>query len=116
MRLGFIGRRHLKIRQRANYRPAGSIEKRLVMGAVIDEKFFILVSGAEMAPQQRQYPVLRLDFPAQNAAQLGKADKALQQMGLTVEVPHGGKTGCSVSSEEFRKKPGPSRSSLTVKR
>ena len=44
-----------------------------------------------MAPQQRQYPVLRLDFPAQNAAQLGKADKALQQMGLTVEVPHGGK-------------------------
>lgn len=87
MRLGFIGRRHLKIRQRANYRLAGSIEKRLVMGAVIDEKFFILVSGAEMAPQQRQYPVLRLDFPAQNAAQLGKADKALQQMGLTVEVP-----------------------------
>ena len=116
MRLGFIGRRHLKIRQRANYRPAGSIEKRLVVGAVIDEKFFILVSGAEMAPQQRQYPVLRLDLSAQNAAQLGKADKALQQMGLTVEVPHGGKDRMQRFVGRISQKAGPSRSSLTVKR
>ena len=50
MRLGFIGRRHLKIRQRANYRLAGSIEKRLVMGAVIDEKGFVLISGTKMLP------------------------------------------------------------------
>ena len=59
------------------------------MGAVVDEEVLILVAGAEMAPQQREHTVLRLDLRGQDAAVVREADEALQKVGLAVEVPDG---------------------------
>ena len=59
------------------------------MGAVVDEEVLILVAGAEMAPQQREYTVFRFDLRGQDATVVREADKALQKMSLTVEVPDG---------------------------
>jgi len=43
-----------------------------------------------MGPQQGQDPVLGLDLTAQDPAQVREADKPLQQVGLSVQVPDGG--------------------------
>ena len=74
--LCFIRRRHLKVRQRANDGLASGVEQRLVVGAVINEKLLILVAGAEVAPQNGEDPVFRFDLTAEDAAQLGEAEKA----------------------------------------
>ena len=49
--LRLVRRRHLKVRQRANDGLAGGVKQRLVVGAVINEKFLVLIAGAEVAPQ-----------------------------------------------------------------
>ena len=54
------------------------------MGTVVDEKILVLEAGAEVAPQQREDPVLRLDLRGQDAAVVREADEALQKMGLAV--------------------------------
>ena len=56
------------------------------MGAVIEEEGLVEIPGTEVAAQQGQYPVFGSDLSAKDAAQLGKADEALQKVGLTVEV------------------------------
>ena len=62
-------------------------QQHLVVDPVIDQEVLILKAGAEVAPQQREDPVLRLDLRRQDAAVVRKADEALQKMGLTVQVP-----------------------------
>jgi hypothetical protein len=47
-----------------------------VVGAVINEKFLVLIAGAEVAPQNGEDPVFRFDLTAEDAAQLGEAEKA----------------------------------------
>ena len=59
-------------------------QQHLVVDPVIDQEVLILKPGAEVAPQQREDPVLRLDLRRQDAAVVRKADEALQKMGLTV--------------------------------
>jgi len=54
--------------------------------AVIDEKFFILIAGAEVAPQDREHTVFGFDLAAQDSAQFGKPDKSFQQMGLRQQM------------------------------
>ena len=54
------------------------------MGTVVDEKILVLEAGAEVAPQQREDPVLRLDLRGQDAAVVREADEALQKTGLAV--------------------------------
>ena len=46
----------------------GGVKERFVVGAVVDEEGFVLVAGAEVAPQQGQHPVFRLNLAAQHAA------------------------------------------------
>ena len=46
--LRFIRRSHLKICQRTDHGLSGGIEQRLVVGAVVNEKFFVLIAGAEV--------------------------------------------------------------------
>ena len=55
---------------------AGGVKQRLVVGAVINEKFLVLIAGAEVAPQNGEDPVFRFDLTAEDAAQLGEAEKA----------------------------------------
>ena len=74
--LRFIRRRHLKVRQRANDGLAGGVKQRLVVGAVINEKFLVLIAGTEVAPQNGEDPIFRFDLASQNAAQIGEAEKA----------------------------------------
>lgn len=62
-------------------------QQHLVVDPVIDQEVLILKAGAEVAPQQREDPVLRLDLRGQDAAVVREADEALQKMGLTVQVP-----------------------------
>ena len=59
----------------------------LMVDPVVDQKVLILKAGAEVSPQQREDPVLRLDLRGQDAAVVRKADEALQKMGLAVQVP-----------------------------
>lgn len=59
----------------------------LVVDPVVDQKVLILKAGAEVSPQQREDPVLRLNLRGQDAAIVRKADEALQKMGLAVQVP-----------------------------
>ena len=40
----------------------------LMVDPVVDQKVLILKAGAEVSPQQREDPVLRLDLRGQNAA------------------------------------------------
>ena len=60
-----------------------------MVGPVIEEKGILGIPGAEMAAQQGQDAVFRFDLPAQDAAQIGKAHKALENMGLALQVAHG---------------------------
>lgn len=62
-------------------------QQHLVVDPVIDQEVLILKAGAEVSPQQREDPVLRLNLRGQDAAIVRKADEALQKMGLTVQVP-----------------------------
>ena len=64
-------------------------QQHLVVDPVIDQEVLILKAGAEVAPQQREDPVLRLDLRGQDAAVVREADEALQKVGLAVEVPDG---------------------------
>ena len=57
---------------------SASVEQRLMVGAVIDEKGVLPVPGAKVSAQQGQDPVLGLDLAAKDPAKLRKADKALQ--------------------------------------
>ena len=41
-----------------------------------------------MAAQQRKHPIFWLNFPAQHATEVGKADEAFQQVRLSVQMPH----------------------------
>jgi len=74
--LRLVRRCHLKVRQRADDGLASGVEQRLVVGAVINEKSLVLIAGAEVAPQNGEDPVFRFDLAAQDAAQLGEAEKA----------------------------------------
>ena len=62
-------------------------QQHLVVDPVVDQKVLILKAGAEVSPQQREDPVLRLNLRGQDAAIGRKADEALQKMGLAVQVP-----------------------------
>ena len=62
-------------------------QQHLVVDPVVDQKVLILKAGAEVSPQQRVDPVLRLNLRGQDAAIVRKADEALQKMGLAVQVP-----------------------------
>ena len=62
-------------------------QQHLVVDPVVDQKVHILKAGAEVSPQQREDPVLRLNLRGQDAAIVRKADEALQKMGLAVQVP-----------------------------
>ena len=86
--LSLIRRGHLEVLQRADNGLARSIKQRLFVGAVIDEEGLVLVAGAEVAPQEGENPVFRLNLAAQDAAQLREADKAFEQMDLALEVCH----------------------------
>ena len=86
MGLCFVRRRHLKMLQRPDDRFSVGVKQGFPVGTVIEEKLFTLVAGAKVAPQQRQDPIFRFDLSAQYAAQVGKADKAFQQVDLAVEV------------------------------
>ena len=44
------------------------VEKGLFVGAVVEEKTFVVIAGAEVAPQKGQNLVFWLDFAAQDAA------------------------------------------------
>ena len=88
--LGLVRRRHLKVRQRADRRLAAGIKQGLPMGPVIEEEGLPLIAGTEVAPQQGEHSVFGPDLPAQHAAQLGEADKALELVGLAVKVTDGG--------------------------
>ena len=59
------------------------------MGAVVDEKILVLEAGAEVAPQQGEHSVFRLDLRGQHSAVVGEADEAPEKMGLAVQVPDG---------------------------
>ena len=72
--------------QRPDDRFSVGVKQGFPVGTVIEEKFFTLVAGTKVTSQQRQDPVFRFDLPAQHAAQVGKADKALQQVDPAVEV------------------------------
>ena len=65
------------------------MQEGLVMGPVVEEKGILGIPGAEMAAQQGQDAVFRFDLPAQDAAQIGKAHKALENMDLALQVAHG---------------------------
>lgn len=62
-------------------------QQHLVVDPVVDQKVLILKAGAEVSPQQREDPVLRLNLRGQDAAIVRKADEALQKMSLAVQVP-----------------------------
>ena len=64
----FIRRGHLEIRQGPDDRLAGDMEQGLFVGAVVEEKAFVVIAGAEVAPQKGQNLVFWLDFAAQDAA------------------------------------------------
>ena len=66
----FVGRGHLERLQGADDCLPGSVEQRLLVGAVIDEKCFLPVAGAEMAAQDGEDPVFRFYLTAQHAAKL----------------------------------------------
>ena len=59
-------------------------QQHLVVDPVIDQEVLILKAGAEVAPQQREDPVLRLDLRGQDAAVVRESYEALQKMGLAV--------------------------------
>ena len=59
------------------------------MGTVVDEKILVLEAGAEVAPQQGEDAVFRLDLRGQHAAVVGEADEAPEKMGLAVQVSDG---------------------------
>ena len=87
----FIRPGHLEVLQRADHGAAGGIKEGFFVGAVKNEKGFVLIPGAEVTAQKWKHAVFRFDLAAQYAAQFGKTDKPFQQMGLAVEMPHGGK-------------------------
>ena len=82
----FIRLGHLEVLQRADHGAAGGIKEGFFVGAVKNEKGFVLIPGAEVAAQKGKYPVFRSDLTAQNTAQLGKTDKAFQQMRFSLEM------------------------------
>ena len=86
----FVGRGHLERLQGADDCLPGSVEQRLLVGAVIDEKCLLPVTGAEMAPQNGEYSVFGFDLTAQYTAQLRKPDESFQKVGLAVEVAYRG--------------------------
>lgn len=59
----------------------------LMVDPVVDQKVLILKAGAEVSPQQREDPVLRLNLRGQDATIVRKTDEALQKMSLAVQVP-----------------------------
>lgn len=59
----------------------------LMVDPVVDQKVLILKAGAEVSPQQREDPVLRLNLRGQDAAIVRKTDEALQKTSLAVQVP-----------------------------
>ena len=87
--LRFVGGRQGQGIQRPDDRGAMLAQQRLVVDPVIDQEVLILKAGAEVAPQQGEDPVLRLDLRGQDAAVVREADEALQKMGLAVQMPDG---------------------------
>ena len=84
----FIRRRHLEVLQRPDHCLAARMKQRLAVGPIIQEKGVIRIAGTKVPPQQGKHPVLGLDLSAQNAAQVGKAGKSLEQVRLRIQVPH----------------------------
>ena len=75
--LRFIRRCHLEISQRADDSLSCGIKQGFMVGAVVDEEFFVLIPGAEVASENGQHPVFRFNLAAQHPAKLRKADKTL---------------------------------------
>ena len=82
--LRLVGGRQGQGVQGPDDRSAMLAQQHLVVDPVIDQEVLILKAGAEVAPQQREDPVLRLDLRGQDAAVVREADEALQKMGLAV--------------------------------
>lgn len=72
--------------QRPDNRLPGGVEQRLLVSAVVDEKYFIPVAGAKMTTQNGKDTVFGFDLAAQYASQFRKPDKSLQQVGLAIEM------------------------------
>ena len=82
----FTRKRQLQLIHRKNAGLALSIKQNLPVSAIEDEKGFVGVSIAKMAPQQGKNTILGLDFSSQNTVVIRKADKSPQLFQLTVHV------------------------------
>ena len=60
-----------------------------MVGAVVEEELLIEIPGAEVAPENGEHPVLRLNLAAQRAPQVGEADESLEKVGLALQMPDG---------------------------
>ena len=67
--LCFIRWSHLKIDQRADDSFSGGVKQGFMVGAVVNEEFFILIPGAEVTSKDGQYPIFRFDLAAQHTVQ-----------------------------------------------
>ena len=67
----------------------GAVEESLPMGAVKEQKGFPCQTVAEVDLQDRQHPVFGGDLPHQQAAVIGEADKACEQLALALKVADG---------------------------
>lgn len=107
-----VRRGHFKVFERDDARFAAAVEQGFVVGAVIDEEGFVMRAVAKVVPQQRQHAVFRLDLRAEDAVELGKAEKAAQLFRFSVEVAHSFEQRQVGFIAQTRQK----RRSLTVKR
>ena len=84
----FVWWSHLEILDRANNGFSMAVKKSFFMSTVIDEEGIFPVASAKMGPQQRQNTIFRLDFTTQDPTKFREADKALEKMGFTVQMPN----------------------------
>ena len=55
-----------------------------MVAPVVEEEPLPLAPGAEVGPQQRQYPVFGPDLSGEDAAEVREPDKALKKVGLAL--------------------------------
>ena len=65
------------------------VQQQLPVGTVINKETLVGVPLAEVAAQQGQYPVFRLDLRAQHAVAIRKPHEPAQLFHLAVDVPDG---------------------------
>ena len=60
-----------------------------MVGAVVEEELLIEIPGAEVAPENGEHPVFRLNLAAQHAPKVGEANESLEKVGLALQMPDG---------------------------